>query len=161
MNNNDRIQLDDLIKQYGSTDTTNKIRELKHSSKIKQDISNYVNISKKYSNIKKNNPKQFDTIMIKHCNFLFNHYTILFNKLKKDNLNLQLMMKFLEELKNVEDGKYDQHEASVNVGKILKEIYIDSALYEQSKKDKNMKDKVQLKKPISKNLTWKKYKNIQ
>lgn len=99
--------------------------------------------------------------MIKHCNFLFNHYTILFNKLKKDNLNLQLMMKFLEELKNVEDGKYDQNEASVNVGKLLKEIYIDSALYEQSKRDKNMKDKVQFKKPISKNLTWKTYKNIQ
>lgn len=61
MDVNDRIQLDNLIKQYGSTDTTNKIRELKHSSKIKQDISNYVNISKKYVNIKKiiqNNLKQ-------------------------------------------------------------------------------------------------------
>lgn len=161
MDNNDRIQLEKLVKGYGAVDTTDKIRELKHSSKIRQDILNFNDISKKYVNIKKNNPAQFEKIMVKYCNFLFNHYTIIFNKLKKGNLNLNLMIKFIDELKNIEDGKYDQHEASTYVGKILKEIYIDSALCEQSKIESKLKHKKTVyKKPIANNLSWKKFKTM-
>lgn len=156
MNNDERIQLDKLIKGYQSVDTTDKIRSLKHSEKIKQDINQYQIISKKYERLRKSNPNQFEQIMVKHCNFLFTNYTIIFNKLKKNFLNLSLLYKFIDELKNIEDGKCDQHEASVNVGKILKEIYIDSALTEDSIRNKTSKPNFL--KPIKKNFTWKQYK---
>ena len=40
-------------------------------------------------------------------------------------------------LKEIEDGETDQHEASVKIGKILKELYIDSAM----KNEKNIENK--------------------
>lgn len=157
MNSNDRIQLDKLIKGYQSVDTTDKIRELKHSSKIRKDVNTFYVLSKKYQRLRETNYKQFEQIITKQCSFLFNNYTIIFNKLKKDNINIGLLNQFLDELKNVEDGKYDQHEASYNVGKILKEIYIDSAMKEDNKREKNTK-KPSFLKPIKKNFTWKQFK---
>ena len=38
-----------------------------------------------------------------------------------------MLNNFISCLKEIEDGKVDQNEASVKVGTILKEIYIDSA----------------------------------
>ena len=51
------------------------------------------------------------------CNWLFTHYFNLFNKLKKDELDIKILGQFVSALKDVEDGDMDQHEASVRVGK--------------------------------------------
>ena len=65
-------------------------------------------------------------------------------------------MKFLEVLKNIEDEKVNQHEGSYQVGKILKELYIDSALKKSEKLDKKYKSKDSENK--GKNISWKEYK---
>ena len=46
----------------------------------------------------------------------------------KDELNLNILGAFIRKLKEIEDGVTDQHEASVHIGQILKEMYVDSAL---------------------------------
>jgi hypothetical protein len=43
---------------------------------------------------------------------------------------------FLSTLKQIENGELDQHNASVKAGKILKELYIDSTLKQQTKREK-------------------------
>ena len=45
-------------------------------------------------------------------------------------------MKLINVLKNIEEGDVDQHEGSVVVGKILKEMYIDSALKQEEQRNK-------------------------
>ena len=50
-------------------------------------------------------------------------------------------MKLINVLKNIEEGDVDQHEGSVVVGKILKEMYIDSALKQEAQR--NQSDKSQ------------------
>jgi len=57
-------------------------------------------------------------------------------------------------LKEIEDGKLDQHEGSVKVGQILKELYIDSALREDKKRH-NKKHKYRK----SKNVSWSDFKS--
>ena len=64
------------------------------------------------------------------CTFLYTNYTDIFHKLIKDELDLTIMTKLLTILKMIEDAKVDQHEGSVMVGKILKEMYVDSATRE-------------------------------
>ena len=59
---------------------------------------------------------------------LFNNYTDIFNRICKDELDLEIMTKLLMVLKMIEDDKVNQHEGSVMVGKVLKELYVDSAL---------------------------------
>jgi hypothetical protein len=68
------------------------------------------------------------------------------------------MSKLLIVLKLIEDEKVDQHEGSAMVGKILKELYLDSAM----KKADNL-DKIHASdKPTTndgKPVTWKQYKS--
>ena len=44
-------------------------------------------------------------------------------------------------LQAIEEGEIDQHEGSYEVGKLLKELYIDSALRRETKRDKKRKKK--------------------
>ena len=46
-----------------------------------------------------------------------------------------ILFQFLDVLKNIEEEKIDQHEGSFKVGKLLKEIYVDSALRKAKKLD--------------------------
>jgi hypothetical protein len=66
------------------------------------------------------------------------------------------MVKLVEVLKLIEDNKTDQHEASVIFGKILKEMYIDSAIRHGDNLDEENRV-VQLKED-GKNMTWEEYK---
>jgi hypothetical protein len=74
-------------------------------------------------------------------------------------------------LREIEDGKLDQHEGSFEVGKILKSIYIDSALKrsenldaEQAAKEKRAAAKsAKTARPAipEKKLTWAEFKAAQ
>jgi hypothetical protein len=67
--------------------------------------------------------------------FLNENYTDIFKKMIKGELDLEIMSRLLIILKLIEDEKVDQHEGSVLVGKILKELYVDSALRNCKKRD--------------------------
>jgi hypothetical protein len=66
----------------------------------------------------------------------------------------------LDILSKIEKGEVDQHEGSYLVGKILKEIYIDSKLQEMKQLDEVSEQS----KPIFKEakiIGWKEYKQLQ
>ena len=69
------------------------------------------------------------------CPFLYKSYTDIYNKVRKDEIDLNLLNRFLNVLQQIENGEVDQHEGSFIVGTILKEIYIDSALRKSDKLD--------------------------
>jgi hypothetical protein len=128
MNPQERLQLDKLIRANDVADNTNNIRELKHSKPLTDDIMTLLKIKKEYQRLSKSNPVQFDNICVSRCPFLFNNYTDIFNKVKKDEIDLNVLFQLLYILKQIEDGKLDQHNGSYEVGKLLKSIYIDSAI---------------------------------
>ena len=43
----ERLDLDKMVKAYDADDNTSKIRELKHSRKIKEQIQIFLNLKKK------------------------------------------------------------------------------------------------------------------
>ena len=118
-----------------------KIYEKKHSSLIRDDVMRLVELKKKYFRLEKTNPGEFEKICITRCIFLFNNYTDIFNKIKKNEIDLSILTKFLDVLKLIEDKKIDQHEGSFKIGKYLKEMYIDSALKKSEKLDKKYGNK--------------------
>ena len=63
--------------------------------------------------------------------------------------------KFIDILEKIEQGNSDQHEASFEVGKILRDIYIDSAIKKGDKLNKG--DEPQPKRE-SKTLSWRDWK---
>lgn len=157
MNNSERLQLNKIIQNNDVEDMTSEIRKKRHSDKIKQDVLKIIELKKKYSRLANTNKEQFYTILEHQCSFLFNNYTDIFNRIKKDELDLSILNEFLKVLKDIEDNKIDQHEGSYKVGQLLKQIYVDSAIRHSEKIDKkySKKDKDK-KKPI--NISWKNYK---
>ena len=152
MDSQDRLNLKKLISEYKPEETTTKIRTLKHSSKIKEDVERYLRLKSKYARL----PKQTQLQMYQNqCGFLYENYTNIFNKLVREQLNLSILYRLLIVLKGIEDDKYDQHEGSVMVGKILKQLYIDSALKGDDKNDKKSKKE---RKRRGKKLSWAEYK---
>lgn len=171
MDDDQRIHLQKLIDANGTQDHTEVIRRVKHSSQIYLDVTTMIKLKHDYSRLAKSNPKQFDAICVSRCAFLFTYYTDLYNKLKSGEIDLNLLFKMIQILREIEDGKLDQHEGSFEVGKILKSIYVDSALKrsdnldaEQAKKEKNMTAKASKKsRPAipEKKMSWAEFKAAQ
>lgn len=158
MDDKQRLNLQEMIKSYDADDNTSKIRQLKHSQKIRDDVEKIVNLRKKYSRMMTFETKKFEKLVMSHCNFLWTNYTNIFNRIMKDELNFNILRKFIDTLREVEDGELDQHEASVKIGEILKELYIDSALQREKKIDIEDKKRAPKYKKPSNNISWAKFK---
>jgi hypothetical protein len=155
MDDNQRIQLQKLIKTNNVEDQTELIRDLKHSVKLRNDINSMLMIKKKYDKDGIN----IDEECIEECFFLYSYYTDIYNKIKKDEINLGILFQFLDILGKIENNELDQHEGSFLVGTLLKELYIDSALKKSEKLDKLYENEKQTNvcEPIQ--ISWKQYKN--
>jgi len=129
MDENQRLQLQNMIKVNNVEDQTELIRQLKHSQIIRNEVNNMILIKAKY--------RGDDTKIYEECvaesNFLFTYYTDLFNKIRKDEIDIGILNKFIDVLRRIEDGEIDQHEGSFLVGTLLKELYVDSALKKADK----------------------------
>ena len=161
LNSTDRLQLEKMIQANDAADNTEQIRELRHSMRIHEDVATLLNLKHDYARLAKTNPEQFDMMCVNRCAFLFNTYTDIFNKVKKDEIDLTILGQLLGVLKMIEDRKVGQHEASVEVGKLLKQIYIDSALKKSDKLDKlhsGSSGTASSDLPAPKKISWKQYK---
>jgi hypothetical protein len=153
MTENQRLQLQNMIQANSVEDQTELIRKLKHSAIFRTEIERMQDILDKH----KGDEMRVLEECIMEANFLYTYYTDLFHKIRKEEINLDLLSKFLDILQQIENGETDQHTASFMVGTILKQIYVDSALKRGEKLDKlynNKKEEVQEVVPIS----WKEYK---
>ena len=146
MDETTRLNLDKMIQEYGAEETTEKIRNLKHSKLIKDDVQKFVVFRNKYIRLARTNKEQYKQMAKKHCSFLYDNYTNIFNRLLKDELNLGILANFLDVLKRIEDGDIDQHEGSYEVGLLLKKLYIDSVMKQKAKDEKKDRRKKKKKK---------------
>jgi hypothetical protein len=155
MNKNERLQLNKMIKINNIEDQTEQIRKLKHSSILKQEITELLILKEKY----RENCDELLNESILKCNFLYNNYTDIYNRVKKDEINIDLLFHFISVLSKIEEGLIDQHEGSFMIGKLLKEIYVDSALKKAEKLDELAEKKPEPKKADVK-ISWKQYKEL-
>ena len=161
MNETESLQLKKMISENQVEDQTNDIREKKHSEKIRADVTRMIELKKKYPRLEKTNSEQFDSILTSKCSFLFNNYTDNFNKVKKNEINLDTLWQLLNILRRIEDGTVDQHVGSYEVGKLLKKIYIDCAITKQDNMmAKNKQKNKQKNKPEKKKISWDEYKKL-
>jgi hypothetical protein len=129
MNDKQRLQLQNMIKVNGTDDYTTSIRELKHSQLLREQVNALIMIKAKY----RDDPERIHIEGVNDCNFLFTYYTDIYNKLRKNELDINILYKLLDVLKKIEDEELDQHEGSFVVGTVLKELYVDSALKKADK----------------------------
>ena len=157
MNDSERLQLKKMIQANDTQNNTQDIRKLKHSKKILADVDMLLKLKQDNKLLAKSNPDSFDSMCTNKCSFLFNNYTDIYNKVLKDEINLQILERLLNVLYSIEEGDVDQHEGSFEVGKLLKNIYIDSALKKADKINEQYEKKEE-EKPI-KPISWSEFKN--
>ena len=161
LDNNDRLQLQQMIKANDVVDQTDNIRQTCHSKKIREEVNILEKFKNDNSELYKKNFMEFDAIAINRCNFLFHNYTDIYNKVIKNEIDLKILDNFLDALEMIEEGKVDQHEASVNVGKYLKELYVDSALKKAGKLDEIENNSLDGTHENSIEISWSEYKKIK
>jgi hypothetical protein len=158
MDDNSRLHLQKMIKANNVEDQTELIRELKHSHLLQEDINNLLMIKAKY----RNDVEKINEEGMNECSFLFTYYTDIYNKVRKDEIDLKILNKFLNVLRRIEDGEIDQHDGSYLVGQLLKEMYVDSALKKAGKLDQQNKlEDTPEPKKASVNVSWKQFKKFQ
>lgn len=148
MNEDERITLDKLVKQYDCEETTDLVRKLKHSVKIRESLDKIIQLK-----ISEDEETFKNTAHIEG-QFLYENYTNIFNKLVDDELNLDIFERFIVMLEKIENGELDQHEASYKIGMLLKDVYIDKKL---NLDDEKSEDKYN--QPTN-NLSWAEYKKM-
>ena len=159
MNPSEKKHLQSMINENNVVDQTNNIRQLKHSQDIKRDIVRINLYHTKYSEMKNNQRHLFDEKIKTECFFLYKNYNDIFNKLKDEIIDVSLLLEFVKILEKIENSHIDQHEASYEVGKILKSIYIDSELRKSGKMDENNNELPAIQPQSPKvNISWKQYK---
>jgi len=134
-------------------DNTENIRKIKHSTKIRDDVRQIENLKVTW----KECDGDFLEVCKVKCSFLYNNYTDIFNKAVKNELDLTIMTKLLTVLKMIEDEKIDQHNGSIMVGKVLKELYVDSAMKRMDNLDKQFAEE-RAPKIEPKQISWRDYK---
>lgn len=153
MDDNQRLQLQKMIKVNNVEDQTNLIRELKHSHLLQNDINALLKLKMKY-----NNADTIQEAASNECNFLFTYYTDIYNKIRKDEIDLKILNRFLNVLRQIEDSEIDQHDGSFIIGTLLKEIYVDSALKKADKlNEEHEKEREKMLEPHV-NMSWKEFK---
>ena len=158
INEDDKQNLKKVMEQFQDEyqDNTEYIRNAKNSIKIRDEILKMERLKRSYEGDLQS--EDFIEKCRVECNYLFTNYLYIFNKLVKDVINLKLMFQFLQILREVEEGRINQEEGSVYVGKILKEIYLDCAVREAEALDAKY-DADRPPPPIEgKCISWKQYR---
>ena len=158
MNDNDKLQLQKMIKANDVEDQTEKIRNLKHSLLIKADVSKLAKIAFSNKELRESNLEKYNQMCMNECVFLHKNYTDIYNKVKNEEMNLAILGKFLDILSQIENEEIDQHEGSYAIGLLLKEMYIDSALRKASVLDEKYEQEPS-KKAVT-NISWSTYKKM-
>ena len=127
LTDHDRFQLKKMVEAHKVEDNTSRLREAQHSSEIRRCVQ-YILEKKKVTKTK----AELEAAISGECGFLLFHYYDIYNLVLKDG-DVVLLNKFLDVLEKIELGQCDQHEGSFLVGKILKEMYIDTVVRETSR----------------------------
>jgi hypothetical protein len=153
MDDKARLQLQKMIKANDVEDQTELIRELKHSHLLQNDINNLIMLKAKY----RNDQDKINEEGMSECGFLFTYYTDIYNKIRKDEIDLKILNQFLNVLRRIEDGELDQHDGAFIIGTLLKEIYVDSALRKAAKLNENQEQEYVEPREVV-NISWKDFK---
>lgn len=159
MDDNQRLHLQKMISANSVEDNTDLIRDLKHSHILRENVNNLIMLKCKYKD--KDDADSLHLEGMSLCNFLFTYYTDIYNKIRKDDIDLTLLFRALDVLQNIEDGKLDMHNGAYEFGNLLKKIYVDSALKKAEKLNTGTGMLEQVYKGPQVEISWSQFKKMR
>ena len=162
MNLEERLNLKKMISQSQDfVDHTEEIRRVKHSGLLLDSMRDIEKLKRANRDIQSSDPAAFEMMCREAAPLMFDLYRDIFRKLVKDEINLAIMVRLIRVLELIEQGQIDQNEGSVMVGKVLKDLYVDSAVREGDRLDKEREqtqETVTVQREPAKQISWAQYK---
>ena len=87
MDDKQRLQLQNMIKANNVEDQTELIRDLKHSQVLRNEVNNMILLKAKH----RGDDEKIYNECANDCNFLFTYYTDIFNKIRKDEIDIGIL----------------------------------------------------------------------
>lgn len=140
-------------------DNTDNIRALNHSACIKRDVVTMVQLKQEAAESPSADPDALRRECETKCAFLFSKYTDIFNRMLADTIDVGIMYQTLGVLSKIENGTIDQEQGSVEMGKLLHSLYVDSAVRNADKLNATSDAANAVAKPTSVAMTYSEYKH--
>ena len=144
MNSDERLKLHELIKEGNVHDNTDNIRRLKHSIQLKKEVMTIKMITSRAVCLEY---EHLNESCAPHCKFMIENYKNIYQRILKGQVHLGIFDQFLNCLESIENGTKDQHEASYEIGTLLKSLYIDPKICEEPERRGGI------------DIDWNEYKN--
>ena len=136
MNPQERVQLDKMIAAGNVEDVTSEIRKKKHSGVLKSELGSIRRIlADRAAGALDLTEEEITNMCDNYAPYMRVHYTDLFLRARKGDLDFDIMDNLIAVLERIENGSIDQHEGAHEVGTLLKRLYIDSALKRSDRLD--------------------------
>lgn len=149
----DNINLKSLINNNDYQDNTDYIRRCKNSQKLRKDTNHLKHLKSNHQGTQEELREKAN----QECPHLFMHHTDLLNRMIKDELDLPMFEKILDALESIENGDETQESASTNIGQMLADLYVNSALKQKQNSDEAQTQQPTKIAPVN-NISWKEYK---
>jgi len=129
MNKDQRDYLERYMKENNVEDTTNKIRDVKQSIELRENMKQMCILRMKHKK-----DKDFMKACDKECIYMKTYQDKLYTKLLNNPSveTMDIANKMLILLEQIEMGTIDQNEGSFEFGKLCKKIYVDPTINEMS-----------------------------
>lgn len=133
MDQKQKAHLQKMIEEYGVEDTTEEIRSTQHSKILLQELYAFERFKKENKRLSN---EMYNARARSMCPCMSTKYEDIFNKLVGNKLDVNILHTFILTLGKIEEGTLNQHEASFQIGGLLKKMYIDEKLKEEKKQMK-------------------------
>ena len=147
------INLKSLINNNDYQDNTDYIRRCKNSQKLRKDTNHLKHLKLTHQGTQ----EELREKACIECYHIFMHHTDLLNRMIKDELDLPMFEKILDALESIENGDETQESASTNIGQMLADLYVNSALKQKQNSDEAQTQQPTKIAPVN-NISWKEYK---
>jgi hypothetical protein len=104
-------------------DNTSGIREAKHSSPLLADIRRMAKLRTRHADLKEKSMDDYLVIFQRECKYIYTQFPDVFDRVVRNDMNLDVFEKIIMILKMIEDGKVNQSEASALVGKLSQKLF--------------------------------------
>lgn len=146
-------------------DNTDGIREAKHSSPLLADIRRMAKLRTKHSSLRETSLDDYLAVFQRECKYLYTKFPDVFDRVVKNDMNLEVFEKIIMILKLIEDGKVNQSEASALVGKLSQKLFFGGVANTSEKSGLSEESGVSAgfsEEPgVSTGLSWREYKKSQ
>lgn len=119
MDESQKEKLTEMIDEFKTIDSTTEIRNSPKSTKILKEV----NVLRQLMN-----SNACKDVCTQRCPLLSSKYTHIFEGIVNKTINFSVLHSILSTLKQIENGELNQHEASFQVGTLLKETYVNEKL---------------------------------